>query len=203
MPLAKKLESKITESEYLEGERISEIKHEYIDGAIYAMAGASENHGLISQNISRELGNDLIKKKSPCKILSSDMKVRISKNSISYFYPDVAVFCDKHEHDSVYYKHSPIIIFEVLSKSTRKNDLSSKKLAYFNIASLQEYVVIEQDICEVEVFRKSEQWKSTVYFLGDDISFESIATTLSVEDVYYQVENEDIINYLKDKEAEE
>lgn len=198
MSLVQKIDINISEQEYLAGEQISEIKHEYIDGSVYAMAGASENHGLITQNISRGLGNHLIKNKSDCKILSSDMKVRISQNSLYYFYPDVMVFCDKHKHDSEYYKHSPVIIIEVLSKSTRKHDLSTKKLSYFNIPSLQEYVVIEQDFCEINVFRKSDHWNSTIYFLGDDIHFESIDTTLSVEDIYYQVDNEDMTQFLAD-----
>ena len=137
MPLAKILTDNITEDEYLKGELISDIKHEYINGYVYAMASASENHGLILQNMSREIGNSLIKNKSSCNVLSSDMKVRINDKSTNYFYPDVMVFCDRHEHDTEYYKHSPIIVVEVLSKSTRKNDKTSKKLTYFNIPTLQ------------------------------------------------------------------
>jgi len=198
MPLVKKIESEMSENDYLENELISDIKHEYINGYIYAMPGASENHGLILQNMSREIGNSLIKNKSPCNVLSSDMKVRINDKSTHYFYPDVVVFCDKHKHDTEYYKHSPIIIVEVLSKTTRKNDKTSKKLTYFNIPTLQEYVLIEQDTCEVEVFRKSESWKSSVYFLGDKITFDSINTTIPVEDIYYHVNNEDINAFLND-----
>ena len=108
--------------------------------------------------------------------------------------------CDQNDNESEYYISTPTIIVEVLSKSTRKNDLSSKKLYYFNIPELEEYVVIEQDFCEVEVFRKSDDWKSTVYFLGDEISFESIGMTLSVEDIYYHVKNEDMTNFLNEKE---
>ncbi len=132
------------------------------------------------------------------------MKVKISDLINSFFYPDVMVVCDidnKDEDD--YYQSSPVIIVEVLSKSTRKNDLSTKKLTYFNIPTLQEYVLIEQDLCEINVFRKSDDWKPTIYFLGDEISFESINTTISVEDIYYQVNNEDIVKYLKDKEEKE
>jgi len=202
MSLVRKIEPKISETEYLEGELISEIKYEYIDGVVYAMAGASENHNLISRNVLLELTARLKQKKSSCKTFSSDMKVRISDNSTQFFYPDVMVHCKPGDNEGGYYKQSPVIIIEVLSKSTRKNDKTSKKLAYFNIPALQEYIIIEQDFCEVEVFRKSEHWKSTVYLLGDEITLESINTTLSVEDIYYQVDNEDIVNYLKDKEAE-
>jgi Uma2 family endonuclease len=84
-------------------------------------------------------------------------------------------------------KHSPVIIIEVLSKSTRKYDFTTKKLTYFNIQALQEYVVIEQDICQIEGFRKSDEWRSTAYFHGDKRTFGSIDASVSVEDIYYQV----------------
>jgi Uma2 family endonuclease len=195
MPLIKK-EIKLSEEEYLDGELAGEIRHEYIDGSIYAMSGGSENHNLISKSISRGFDNALIKKKSPCKTFSENMKVREKKNNTHFFYPDVFVICDKHEDDDVYYKHSPVIIVEVLSQSTRKYDLTTKKLYYFNLQTLKEYVVIEQDICQVEVFRKNDDWRSTAYFLGDEILFESIDVTLSVEGIYYQVTNDDMTKFL-------
>jgi Uma2 family endonuclease len=197
MPSAKKLISTISEEEYLKGELSSEIKHEYIDGYIYAMAGASKKHNLISRNILYEFENNLRQKKSPCTTFISDMKVKTSAAaSNNYLYPDVMVVCDISDSDNEYYQNSPAIIVEVLSKSTRKNDHSKKMISYFNIPALEEYVLIEQDICEVQVFRKSEHWKSTYYFLGDKISFQSINVTLTVEDIYYQVENEDILEFL-------
>ena len=201
MSAAQKNNNKISEEEYLAGELISDIRYEYIDGIVYAMAGASERHGIISGNILSEFKIHLKQKKSPCDAFSSDMKIRIDKQSTSYFYPDVVVICDKHEGDSDYYKHSPSIIVEVLSKSTRKSDKSTKKLAYFNIPSLQEYVVIEQDYCEIEVFRKNKDWQASLYFIGDEISFDSIETTISVEDIYYHVNNDDMAQFLRDKEA--
>lgn len=198
MPL-EKTKLKISEREYLAGELTSAVKHEYIDGYVYAMAGVSRNHNRISQNISRKLGNALIEKNSPCEVFSSDMKAKESDVSTKYFYPDVLVTCDPDDNDSEFYINSSTIIVEVLSESTRKFDRGTKKLAYFNIPTLQEYVIIEQDYCEVEVFRKSENWKSTIYFLGDLISFESIDVSLSVEDIYYRVMNKDITDFLKER----
>jgi Uma2 family endonuclease len=202
MSLAKTNDSKISEEEYLEGELLSDIRYEYINGYVYAMSGGTENHNLIAKSISREFDNYLIKNKSPCKTFSENMKVITSKEGTNFFYPDVFVVCDKHEDDDIYYKHSPVIIVEVLSKSTRKYDLTTKKLYYFNISTLQEYVIVEQDICQIEVFRKSDSWRPTVYFLGDVIAFESINVTVSVENIYYQVENDDITKFLKEKELE-
>lgn len=198
-----KIATKISEKEYLDGELSSEVRHEYIDGYVYAMSGGSENHNLIAKSISRGFDNSFIKKKSPCKTFSENMKIRENKKSINFFYPDAFVICDKHEDDDIYYKHSPVIIVEVLSKTTRKYDLTTKKLYYFNIPSLQEYVVIEQDFCQIEVFRKTEDWRSTVYFLGDEINFESIDVSLSAEDIYYQVDNEDITAFLNEQKKEE
>jgi len=198
MPLAKKIDTKISEEEYLEGEVISDIKYEYIDGAVHAMAGASTKHNTICMNTSNSLYNKLKNNNSPCRVFSSDMKVRISDTNTNFFYPDVMVVCDVNNEDD-HFQNSPVIIVEVLSKSTRKNDKSIKKFAYFNIPTLQEYVIIEQDYCEVEVFRKNQHWNPTSYFLGDDITFKSIDTTISVEDIYYHISNEDMADYLKEK----
>ncbi len=198
MSLANKLEKTITEEEYLEGELLAEFKHEYIDGVVYAMAGASTKHNLISGNTFRELSNNLKTIKSHCDVFSSDMKVKVSNISTSFFYPDVMVVCDNN--DDGYYQNSPVIIVEVLSKSTRKNDFTTKMMTYFNISSLEEYVLIEQDICQIQVYRKKQNWQSSSYFLGDEILFESINTTLSVEDIYYHVKNVDMVKFLEEKE---
>ncbi len=203
MSLVNTIETKISENDYLEGELISEVRHEYIDGTVYAMAGASTKHNLISSNILSELKNSLKQKNSPCDVFSSDMKVKISKITDSFFYPDVMVVCDADKNDDDYYKTSPLIIVEVLSKSTRRNDFTIKMMSYFNIPGLEEYVLIEQDICQVQVYSKSKNWQSASYFLGDDITFNSISTTLSVEDIYYHVKNDDIVNYLQEKEQEQ
>ncbi len=203
MSLVNAIETKISENDYLEGELISEVRHEYIDGTVYAMAGASTKHNLISSNILSELKNSLKQKNSPCDVFSSDMKVKISKITDSFFYPDVMVVCDTDNNDDDYYKTSPVIIVEVLSKSTRRNDFTIKMMSYFNIPGLEEYVLIEQDICQVQVYSKSKNWQSASYFLGDDITFNSINTTLSVEDIYYHVKNDDIVNYLQEKEQEQ
>jgi len=183
-------EHHISEAEYLDGEKISEIKHEFIDGAVYAMAGASKNHERISLNVSRKFGNHL--ENSPCEPFSSDMKV---KAGTAFFYPDVMVVCDNQDTDP-YYTEAPVIIVEVLSASTRKTDETIKRRAYQSIPSLKEYVLIEQDIVDVEVCRRSQGWVSEHYFLGDEVTFESINLTLSVADIYQRVDNDDMRSFL-------
>lgn len=179
----------ISEAEYLAGELISEIKHEYIGGEVYAMAGASRSHNIIASNIARKFGNHL--ENTPCITFSSDMKVKANGD---FFYPDVSVVCDDLQGDD-YYTESPIIIVEVLSKSTRRRDKSTKFQAYKTLPSLQEYVLIDQDFVEIEVCRKSANWFPARYFLGDEVTFESIGLTLSVADIYQRVENEEMQEY--------
>ncbi len=186
----------ISVDEYLLGELNAEEKHELIDGDVYAMAGASGNHERISLNISRKFGNHL--EGLPCEPFGSDMKVKVGSN---FFYPDVIVDCNFDESQP-YYTESPVIIVEVLSKSTRRTDETTKRTAYINIPSLQEYVLIEQDFVDIEVVRKSEGWQSSHYFLGDEVTFESIDLTLLVEEIYLRVHNEDMIEFLSQKEDE-
>ncbi len=185
----------ITEEEYLNGELASEIKHEYVDGYVYAMAGASKNHDRIAGNVFRKFGNHL--EKSPCEPFTSDMKVKVGSK---YFYPDATVVCEDNSQ-AEYYTESPTIIVEVLSKSSRRKDETVKRMAYQTIPTLQEYVLIEQDFVDVEVCRRSEGWVSNHYFMGDEVYFESIRLTLPVEEIYARVENEDVRTYFEEKQG--
>ncbi len=188
----------ISEENYLEDEKSREIKHEYIDGVCYAMAGASRSHNLLSQSIARLLSNHL--DETHCNVFVADMKVKVStKNNSKFFYPDVIVACDdENGHD--YYTDKPQIIVEVLSKATRRFDKMLKFEAYKTISSLQEYVLIEQDFAEVEVCWRNNHWVSERYFLGDEVTFESIGLNLSVEAIYRRVQNEDVLEFLQAKE---
>jgi Uma2 family endonuclease len=180
---------RIGAEDYLQGELKADIKHQLIDGEVYAMAGASENHNLLAGNIFSELRNHL--KGTPCRTFIADMKVRVAED---FFYPDVMVVCDE-DSDNEYYKKSPITIVEVLSKTTRKFDQTNKRLRCQTIPTLQEYVLVEQDKGEIQVFSRNQNWQSFYYYLGDSITFHSLGITLSVEDIYYQVNNEDVLAF--------
>jgi len=188
-------QTEISETEYLQGELIAENKHELVDGYVYAMAGASENHNLLSSNILVEFKNQL--KGKPCKTFMADMKAKVGKD---FYYPDVMVVCDQDNANN-YYKESPVIIVEVLSKSTRRFDQTIKRLRCQQIPTLEEYVLIEQDKGEIEVFTKKDHWQASYYYLGDEITFSSVGVTVKVEDIYYQVNNEDVLCYLQEKSA--
>ena len=198
MALAMSKTHYLTEQEYLDAERVSEIKHEYFDGEIFAMSGAKANHQRISGNVFSELRHHL--KNTPCEAFSSDMKVR-ADNGRKYFYPDVVICCNQDGESD--FTQSPRLIVEVLSDSTRKFDKDLKRKIYQTIPSLEEYVLIEQDFAEVEVCRRSNHWVSERYFLGDDMTFESIGLTVSVEAIYRLVQNEDVLEFLKAKEQQE
>lgn len=179
----------LTEADYLAGEQDGQIRHELIDGAAYAMTGASDKHNKISGNVFAELRSALKQNNSPCTTYVNDMKVKVLND---FYYPDVMVVCDHQDTQSAYYKTRPIIIVEVLSPATRRIDKTLKRLAYQSLESLQEYVLLEQDKAEVEVFTRQNGWQPDYYYLGDSISLASIAVTLAVEELYYQVDNEDI-----------
>jgi Uma2 family endonuclease len=155
------------------------------------MAGASRNHQRISGNLFNILTSytaDL-----PCETFSADLKVKAAN---SFFYPDVMVVCNDDDGDD-YYTDKPKIIIEVLSKSTRRTDQTIKLATYKTLPSLQEYVLIEQDHVDIEVFRRSANWFSERYFMGDEVFFESLDLTISVSDIYQRVNNEDMQDYLQ------
>lgn len=184
-------EYKISEADYLEGESIAETKHEFLDGEIYAMAGASENHNLLALNMASELRARL--KGTPCRTFMADMKIKADQ---AFFYPDVMVVCQRDDQDE-YYKSAPVIVVEVLSKATRRFDQTVKRLRYQALPSLEEYVLIEQDRGEIVVFRRRDGWQSSYYYLGDQIHFYSVDVAVPVADIYYQVDNDDVLAYLQ------
>jgi len=179
----------ISEAEYLAGEKIADIKHEYIDGDVFAMAGASASHNRISLNVARKFGNHLEGK--PCQPYISDMKVKIGTK---YFYPDVLVDCSGLNDDS-HVTQNPTLIVEVLSKSTRRTDETIKRIAYTQINTLLEYVLIEQDFVDIEVIRRRNGWQSEHFYLGDSVTFEAIGLTLTVEEIYDRVNNPELVEW--------
>ncbi|SJM95674.1 conserved hypothetical protein [Crenothrix polyspora] len=191
-PYAESIGISMTEAEYLASEPDSEVRHEYIVGRAYAMAGATTNHNRITANVLGELRNHL--KGTPCEAFASDTRAKVTKD---YYYPDVVVVCNHMEEKGI--TSTPMIIVEVLSQSTRKRDLTTKLLQYINLPSLQEYVLIEQDIVRIQVLRKRTDWKPEEYSLGDSITFESINLTLPSEEIYDRVDNKEINEFRQTK----
>ncbi len=196
MNLANYKATYISEENYLEDEKVSDVKHEYFDGAVFAMAGASVSHQRIISNLVINIGSHL--RNTLCEVFSSDIKVRADQGK-KYFYPDVLVSCDNKNGNS-HFVEAPKIVIEVLSNTTRKFDKNLKRQIYQSIPSLEEYDLIEQDRVEIEVFRKAANWQPTFYFIDDDITFESIGLTVPVLDLYQRVENDDMRTFVTETE---
>lgn len=175
----------ITEHEYLETEQHAEEKHEYYDGQVYAMAGASDGHELAAGNIFAALLTHLRGK--GCRVFKSDMKLRVQfRGKRLFYYPDVMVACDPADSAPLY-RERPILIVEVLSDDW-KRDIVEKGAAYSGIASLEEYVVIDPrpEAAEVQISRRENGWEPIEIVRGMDSEFtlRSVALTLKVADLF-------------------
>jgi len=150
----------ISPKEYLELERASDEKHEYFDGHIYLMAGASLKHGKVVSNLAGKLYAFLEDK--PCTVLTENMRVA-SPSRNSYMYPDVLIYCAKEELEDEQFDTllNPSVIFEILSPSTRGIDKGRKMMYYQEIPSLREYFMIDTDTQLVHCARKqaSGDWR--------------------------------------------
>jgi Uma2 family endonuclease len=182
----------ISVADYLQSELLRDTRHEYLEGRVYAMAGASKNHQRIITNVVRSFSEHL--RNTPCDTYASDIKIRIG--DLAFFYPDVIVTCED-DTENTYYTGQPAIIVEVLSKSTRRKDETTKRQLYQTLPSLQEYVLIEQDIVDIEICRRSQGWLPEHYFMGDEITFAAIDLTLSVNEIYERVLNDDVSAFLR------
>lgn len=180
--------SLVAVEDYLHNESNQPLRHEYVDGQVYAMAGASMNHNRITSNLVRLLGNHLLGRS--CDVFSSDMLLQTS--AIRYRYPDVMVSCQTHAENELFVAN-PLLLIEVMSHSTRKTDKEIKRLEYLQLPSLMEYALIEQDFVEIEVLRRSQNWQPSYYYLGDEIVFESMGLHLPVLDIYQRVVNRDML----------
>jgi Uma2 family endonuclease len=150
----------ISVEEYLEGEKVSEIRHEYVDGSVYAMAGGSDDHNRIVLNITSELREALRGKR--CEPFGSDMKLKIPGSNV-FYYPDAFVVCDPTDN-AKYFRERPTVIFEVLSPETERTDQREKRFAYTLIPTLKVYVLVSQQRCELTVLQRGRggNWTAVV-----------------------------------------
>jgi len=148
----------MTPEEYLEGERYSEMRHEYVEGRVYAMAGASDDHNRIAINLGSELRERL--RGHRCEAFMTDMKVKMPPLVADiFYYPDVLVACDPTD-SAKYFRERPTIIFEVLSPETERIDIREKAIAYRQIPTVKVYALIEQDRMAITVLRQAEEgWR--------------------------------------------
>jgi Uma2 family endonuclease len=152
----------MTPAEYLAWEEEQPIKHEYIDGEVYAMAGGTLPHNDIAVNLTSALRNAL--RGTGCKVRMVDAKVKISEKG-PYFYPDLVVSCNEQDRQAMQMVRYPTLIVEVLSPSTAAFDRGDKFKFYRRIPTLQEYVLIDAEKVGVDCYRKGStgKWELTAY----------------------------------------
>ena len=171
---------------YLEGEKISLIKHEYRQGEIYARAGASDAHVTISLNLATLLRNHV--RGTGCRAYMADMKVRIETADV-FYYPDVMVTCDERDRTPDDFKRYPCLIVEVLSPKTQAFDRGDKFADYRTLETLQEYVLVNQERVSVECFRRNAEglWVLYPYSTGDEIQLTSVDFSCPIAALYEDV----------------
>jgi len=181
--------SPVSIDDYLAGEELSEVKHEYLGGTVHAMAGGTNDHGAISFNALLSLGKRLDGKQ--CRPFTSDTKVRIEfSDHIRFYYPDAQVVCLPNPGGD-HFQDRPVVVTEVLSESTRRTDLGEKRDAYLSIATLKVLLLVGSDGAYVLVHRRrpeggfaAEEYKD----LEAVIELSEIGAALPLAELYERIE---------------
>lgn len=171
---------------YLKSEKISPIKHEYIRGEAYAMAGASDAHVTIAGNLFTLLRNHV--RGTGCRVYIAEMKARIEQADV-FYYPDVMVTCDERDRTPEDFKRYPRLIVEVLSPTTEAFDRGGKFADYRTLETLQEYVLINQERVSVECFRRNSEglWVLYPYSEGEEVHLASVDFSCLIAALYEDV----------------
>lgn len=173
---------KTSVEDYLQGELVSEVKYEYINGEVYAMSGAKRSHNIICMNLSGQLFTHL--RNTSCLAFNSDMKVRVQTASDDcFFYPDLHVTCSAGDTAELF-NSQPKLIIEVLSETTERYDRAEKFHHYRKLSSLEEYVLIAQDTQRVECYRRADAWDLQLYQQGDSVLLQSVGLELPIAEIY-------------------
>lgn len=183
LPARKEL---LDEESYLQGEALAQERHEYVDGQVYAMAGANERHNRIALNIAFHLR--AAARGTACGVFISDMKLRVAAHS-AFYYPDVLLTCAADDRAELY-KTSPCLVVEVLSEATELIDRREKLIAYRTLPSLQNYLLVNQNGRRVEQYRRTaDGWQYLVHENDDQLvlSCGELAIQLSLADIYEDV----------------
>jgi len=177
-----------TAQEYLAWERQQPEKHEFHDGEVFAMAGATFEHNQIVINVGAELRSALRDK--PCRVCASDLRVRVPATGL-YTYPDASVVCGRPEFEdgSLDTLLNPLVLVEVLSESTQDYDRGTKFTNYRTIPSLREYVLISSDQVLVEHYTRGDDglWVLRDHRAGARLALPSVGCELAVDELYLKV----------------
>ena len=173
----------LTVADYLAGEEQGLVRHEFVDGQVFAMAGASQEHNIIALNVASTLRARL--RGSPCRAFIGDMKTRVAAgNRDQFYYPDIVVTCDPRDTER-YFKCFPKVVIEVLSEATERIDRTEKFWSYAQIETLEEYVLIAQDRMEVTVYRRENRWEPEVFSsVHGRVRVDALQLDLAFDEIY-------------------
>ena len=183
-----KLKTKISATQYLKDELARQIRHEFVGGEVYAMAGANDRHHRIAANLFTKLDAHLIG--SVCDAFITEIKLKVNEDL--FYYPDVFVACDKNPA-SAYYREHPVLVIEVASPSTRLTDRREKLRAYQQMPDVLEYVLVEQDKLHIELHRRQPDGNWITYFYNEsdmdvEIEFQSVGLRTNLDEIYNRVD---------------
>lgn len=173
----------LTVEEYLALEEKSDVRHEYVDGRIFAMSGASVNHNRICRNLINTISSRLAG--GPCEAFMLDLKVHLKVNRAEiFYYPDIAVVCDSHDMKTNHVQN-PKLVIEILSPSTETIDRREKAFNYKQIEALEEYVLVAQSVPQVTIYRRSENWTARQFPALEDVTeLRSIGLPVALTNIY-------------------
>ncbi len=167
--------------EYLRDEELSDLRHEFVDGAVFAMTGASDRHNDLVGSLYVALRSQL---RPPCRVYMIDLKLKVQlQKQTSFYYPDLMVTCSARDTAS-HWKSEPSLLIEVLSPSTERTDRTEKLVAYKQLPSLDAYLLVAQDETRVEVMLRSDAWTPQVVRAGNLISLPGLGVEIAVDAIY-------------------
>jgi Uma2 family endonuclease len=169
---------------YLAGEFTSDVRHEFVDGLVFAMAGASEAHSILKLAVAVWLHGRV---PAGCVLFDADMKLKVETASdVRFYYPDLFVSCGPRDLKQ-HVRSDAVLIIEILSPSTERHDRYEKMAAYKTLPSLAEYVLVDQSMPSMEVFRRSANWSRENYGLQDEVQLNSVGATMPVATIYRDI----------------
>jgi Uma2 family endonuclease len=177
---------KLSADDFLAWEATQATRHEFVDGEIFAMAGAEDGHVTVSLNVAMALRRHL--GGTPCRVYINDMKLHVAAAN-SFFYPDVLVTCSPADHASRLIKREPTLLVEGLSHSTAAYDLGQKFALYRQLSSLQEYVVVDLEVRSADVYRKGADglWVLHPFAAGETVELASVGLHLTAQELFAEV----------------
>jgi Uma2 family endonuclease len=185
MSLSARKLTRISAADYLTAENDGTWRHEFVNGVMFAMAGASERHNLIRSRLTATLLGHV---EQGCRVFDAEMKLHIKDNADErYYYPDVFVSRNPNDRDP-YSRNTAVLVAEVLSPSTERIDRFEKFEAYKSIPSLLEYGLLTQDAMELELSRRRTDWQREFYQQDNTVTFESVGLTINVSSLYRDID---------------